>query len=128
MPNNSKAGIGFKSETEPLDALANSELQLPPAIKSRLANRVLTFASLEPAVMDKLIAKQLARLNTQLEAQNITISLTKTVRQAISEEGYNPELGARLFRASFYRQDRQLRLAAILAGQDTGRATLSYRS
>ena len=95
--------IGFvtEDEDEPFDALENSELELPPAIKSRLANRVLSFASLKPAVMDRLIDKQLTRLNTQLETQDITISLTRSVRQAISEEGHKPELGARLLEQVF---------------------------
>ena len=93
--------ISFKDE--PFDALTNSELDLPPAIKSRLAERILTFDKLEPEVMRKLVDKQLQRLNQQLQDKNmdITISLTTTVRKAISEEGYDPELGARMLEQVF---------------------------
>lgn len=111
--------LGFTPKEEPFDALANSELQLPPAIQSRLAERILTFAKLEPEVMDKLVDKQLARLNQQLQDRNldITISLTKTVRQAISKEGYNPDLGARLLEQVFVDKIDNLLLQQFARGE-----------
>ena len=90
-----KSSIGFSAGPEkPLTAADASEVPLESKVQGRLG-AILTYDSLGPEVMGKLIDKQLERFNAQLEQNNIAIVLTATLRQHLSEQGYNPELGAR---------------------------------
>ena len=98
---NKASSIGFQEETEePPSAVSMSEVPFKDKVHGRLG-KVLVYDPLPPEVMGKLVDKELARFNTQLEQNDISISLTSTLRKHLQEKGYNPALGARSLQKMF---------------------------
>ena len=86
--------IGFGESAKPDRAVDASEVDIKSKVQGRLG-AILTYDSLGPGVMGKLINKQLERFNALLAQKNISISLTATLRKHLREKGYDSELGAR---------------------------------
>ena len=96
----SRSPIGFgkpAKSNKPIDA---SEVDIKSKVQGRLG-AILTYDSLGPEVMSKLINKQLERFNALLAQKNISISLTATLRKHLRAKGYDSELGARPLQQAF---------------------------
>ncbi len=103
ITSNTKAGrahIGFGESAKSRHAVAASEVDIKAKLRGRLG-AILTYDSLGPEVVGKLIDKQLERFNALLAQKNISVSLTDTLRKHLHEKGYNPELGARPLQTAF---------------------------
>lgn len=65
-----------------------------PEFRNRLDAR-LSFQSLRPEVMEKIVDKFIAELEAQLRAKQVKIRLTAEGRALLAELGYDPTFGAR---------------------------------
>ncbi len=89
------ARIGFEDKSKGA-AHVKSALKtfFTPEFLNRLDD-VVVFDRLADGVLDKIVDKNLALLNTQLVEKEITIALTAAARSYLAEKGYDPVMGAR---------------------------------
>ena len=65
-----------------------------PEFRNRLDANI-TFATLAPAVVSRVVEKFVLQLEAQLSDRDVTIGLTDEARAWLAERGYTPEFGAR---------------------------------
>jgi ATP-dependent Clp protease ATP-binding subunit ClpA len=65
-----------------------------PEFRNRLDARI-TFDTLSPMVMEKVVDKFVKELDAQLAERNVTISLSPKARAYLAAKGYDPDNGAR---------------------------------
>ncbi|MDP2345807.1 MAG: ATP-dependent Clp protease ATP-binding subunit ClpA [Deltaproteobacteria bacterium] len=65
-----------------------------PEFRNRLDARV-SFDSLKPEAMEKIVSKFIRELEAQLADRKITLSMTDVARKWLGEKGYDKTLGAR---------------------------------
>lgn len=96
--------IGFKSddETETTTAYNDAKGKVLEALKDyfrpEFLNRldeIIVFDTLEHDTLEKIIDIQLAITEERLADKGIKLKLSKQAVKALTEEGYNPEYGAR---------------------------------
>jgi ATP-dependent Clp protease ATP-binding subunit ClpC len=68
-----------------------------PEFLNRL-DEIITFEILTPQVIADIVDIQVEDVVERLEKKEISLSLTKEVRQYLAEEGYDPKFGARPLR------------------------------
>lgn len=87
--------IGFVDvkPAQTVDTAAYQEM-FSPEFRNRLDGRV-AFASLQPASMDKIVAKFIRQLSAQLADRKITLSITDRAKTWLGEKGYDRAMGAR---------------------------------
>ena len=86
-----------------------------PEFLNRLDD-VLTFAALQPEQIRAIVDVQLGRLAQHLGEQDIELELTEAAKNALAEEGYDPEYGARPLKRAIQRRIQNKLADAILAG------------
>ena len=65
-----------------------------PEFRNRLDANI-TFATLGPAIVARVVEKFVLQLEAQLSDRNVTIGLTDEAQGWLAERGYTPEFGAR---------------------------------
>lgn len=65
-----------------------------PEFRNRL-DGIITFRSLTPAIMEKVVDKFINELSIQLKPRRVNISLSDNARKWLAEKGYDPLFGAR---------------------------------
>jgi ATP-dependent Clp protease ATP-binding subunit ClpA len=99
-----KAQLGFNrgayNEYAVNEAIDN---YFPPEFKNRL-DAVVKFNKLEFAEMSNIVMREIDATNNLLKNQNITLLLSENAINKLSEEGYDPSMGARPLKRVF--QDR----------------------
>ncbi|MFO0577139.1 MAG: ATP-dependent Clp protease ATP-binding subunit ClpA [Polyangia bacterium] len=85
-------GFGPKS-TKNLDKTA-IERAFSPEFRNRLDSWI-TFQSLPPEVIRKIVDKFVAQLADQLKAKKVTLELSDAARQWLADKGYDRVMGAR---------------------------------
>ncbi|MGL4942936.1 MAG: ATP-dependent Clp protease ATP-binding subunit [Thermoguttaceae bacterium] len=83
-----------------------------PEFLNRLDERIV-FHPLNESQIAEIVSLQLARLVQQLAAQGITLTVTDAAKNAVAEQGYIPEYGARPLKRVIQREI-QNRLAVML--------------
>lgn len=58
-------------------------------------DQVITYKRLTPALMEKIVDKELASVSRRLEMQHIKLDFSKAIREHLSKTGYDPDYGAR---------------------------------
>jgi ATP-dependent Clp protease ATP-binding subunit ClpA len=86
-------GIGFGSGRAG-DGRKEIERLFSPEFRNRL-DEVVTFESLGPAVMERVVDKFTAEVEEQLSERKITLVLTPAARTWLAKKGYDPLFGAR---------------------------------
>ncbi|GBF49903.1 endopeptidase Clp ATP-dependent proteolytic subunit [Leptospira ryugenii] len=86
-----------------------------PEVLGRL-DSILTYASIDSSIMEKLIEKQVALLNERLKSKGIIIKLSESTERILSEQGYDPKFGARPLNQVFNRIVNRPLSKEILAG------------
>jgi len=89
-----KAAIGFERNVREGDDMEAIERMFTPEFRNRL-DSIITFASLSPDVMSKVVDKFVMELEVQLGERNVTIELTEDAREWLGKKGYDPRYGAR---------------------------------
>jgi ATP-dependent Clp protease ATP-binding subunit ClpA len=65
-----------------------------PEFRNRL-DEVINFNALDHQVMEKIVDKFTAELNSQLGAKKVALTLSPAVRTWLARKGYDPQYGAR---------------------------------
>ncbi len=89
-----KSRIGFgDSANVGADDVAYKNL-FSPEFRNRLDARI-SFDSLKPEAMEKIVAKFIRELEAQLADRKITLAITDVAKQWLGDKGYDKVLGAR---------------------------------
>jgi ATP-dependent Clp protease ATP-binding subunit ClpB len=104
--------------------LMTSNLQSEKDVRARFRpefinrlDEVIAYKPLEREQIAKIVDVQLARLAQRLAEQELTIELTKAAKDALAEEGWDPEYGARPLKRAIQRRLENKLAEAILSGK-----------
>ena len=89
-----KASIGFEREEREGDDEEAIEKMFSPEFRNRL-DAIVSFSSLSPEVMGKVVDKFVMELESQLSDRDVTITLTDQSREWLAKKGYDRKFGAR---------------------------------
>jgi ATP-dependent Clp protease ATP-binding subunit ClpC len=100
--------------------------ELKKAFRPEFLNRIdeiIVFHALEKKHLKQIVSLMSDQLTKRLKEQDITLSLTEAAMEKISEEGYDPEYGARPLRRAIQKhiEDRlseELLKGTVLTGQN----------
>ena len=87
-----------------------------PEFINRL-DAVITYESLQRADIARIVDVQLARLAKRLAEQELALELTPAAKDALAEEGWDPEYGARPLKRAIQRRLENKLAESILAGK-----------
>jgi ATP-dependent Clp protease ATP-binding subunit ClpA len=89
----SARGIGFGSGRAG-DGSKEIERLFSPEFRNRL-DEVVTFAPLQPEVMERVVDKFILEVEKQLRERKVRLELTSAARSWLARKGYDPDFGAR---------------------------------
>ncbi len=89
-----KPAIGFAREERMGDNSEAIDRMFSPEFRNRL-DSVISFSSLKPEVMRKVVDKFVMQLEEQLADRNVTIELSDEAKVWLAEKGYDLKFGAR---------------------------------
>jgi len=89
-----KPAIGFERAERTGDDKEAIERMFTPEFRNRL-DATISFASLSPDSVSRVVDKFVIELEAQLEDRNVTIELTDEARQWLAKKGYDKLFGAR---------------------------------
>ncbi|MGH7282053.1 MAG: AAA family ATPase, partial [Polyangiaceae bacterium] len=89
-----RRAVGFGAGMSEGDAEREYKRMFSPEFRNRLDARI-TFNSLSPLVMERVVDKFLRELSTQLAERNVTIEASEEARALLAKKGYDPDNGAR---------------------------------
>jgi ATP-dependent Clp protease ATP-binding subunit ClpA len=90
----SKTAIGFGRTTREGEDEEAIKRLFTPEFRNRL-DAIIPFAPLTPEIIQRVVDKFVAQLETQLLDRNVTIALTDEARAWLAEKGFDPLFGAR---------------------------------
>ncbi len=99
-----------------------------PEFRNRLS-AVLTFKHLSLEDIEKIVEREIVKLNIQMEAKNIKIKLGKKARTYIAQEGYSDIYGAREIARVIDQKIKEALTDEILFGElkDGGTVKVTYK-
>ena len=109
------APIGFVTETKGREQKALKNL-FAPEFRNRL-DASISFATLEPASVEKVVDKLVSELDTQLAERKVRIQLTASARSWLAKTGYDPAYGARPLRRLILKEIGDVLTDEILFGE-----------
>jgi ATP-dependent Clp protease ATP-binding subunit ClpA len=89
-----KNAIGFERDTREGEDQEAIERMFTPEFRNRL-DAIITFATLSPEVVGRVVDKFVMQLEGQLSDRNVTIELTPAARDWLAKKGYDTRMGAR---------------------------------
>jgi len=89
-----KAAIGFGRDRREGEDTAAIERTFSPEFRNRL-DATISFAPLGPETIVKVVDKFVVQLEAQLMDRNVSIELTRSAADWLSEKGYDSKMGAR---------------------------------
>ncbi len=91
--NSSMIGFGERKQSEQavFDAV---EKAFSPEFRNRL-DAIIAFGHLDKQIMHDITKKEIAKLNSRLEGQKVSITVSDDVIDFLTEKGYSKEFGAR---------------------------------
>jgi ATP-dependent Clp protease ATP-binding subunit ClpB len=102
--------------TSNLRGEADVRARFRPEFINRL-DEVIVYRSLERGEIARIVDVQLARLARRLAEQDLALELSKPAKEALAEEGWDPEYGARPLKRAIQRRLENKLAEAILAGK-----------
>ncbi len=90
----SRSSIGFVEQDHSKDGSSVINRTFTPEFRNRL-DSIVQFAPLTPAVIERVLDKQLTELQAQLDDKRVTMHVDEKVRHWLSEKGYDKVMGAR---------------------------------
>ncbi len=113
-------GVGEGSDSLKRAATGKSkaaiERMFSPEFRNRL-DAIVTFGSLNPAVMETIVEKFVLQLEAQLAERRVAITLAPEARAWLAKKGYDPVYGARPLARVVQREVRDRLTDEILFGQ-----------
>jgi ATP-dependent Clp protease ATP-binding subunit ClpA len=124
----SAAPIGFVAESKGREQKALKSL-FAPEFRNRL-DATISFASLEPAAVEKVVEKMATELRVQLAEKKVSLKLTAAARSWLAKKGYDPAYGARPLRRLILKEIGDVLTDEILFGElvSGGRVTVGVRN
>ena len=113
----SERPIGFLGDSSGKEQKAMKNL-FSPEFRNRL-DSIITFSTLEPKTVEKIVDKMIGELQEQLSEKKVTISLTPAARRYLAGHGYEPAYGARPLRRMIMKEIGDILTEEILFGQLT---------
>ncbi len=92
----SKSAIGFGDRTKDTHAKGRDAVTrlFSPEFRNRL-DGIITFNSLKPEIMKKVVDKFIRELQVQLKQKKVSVTVSDKARDWLSGKGYDPAQGAR---------------------------------
>ncbi len=117
--------IGFGEAASRSDAKQAVETAFPPEFRNRL-DAWIRFDHLTPEVIERVVDKLVAELESQLILKRVSLALTGRARRWLAEKGHNRKFGARPMARLIDRTIRRRLADEILFGQlqDGGSVTI----
>ncbi len=119
--------MGFNKDTS---AKTDNALRdfFSPEFRNRLSG-VIEFKHLSLEVIEKIVEREIAKLNEQMESKNITIKLGKKARTYVAKKGYSDVYGAREISRVIDNEIKEALTDEILFGQlkDGGSVKVTYK-
>jgi ATP-dependent Clp protease ATP-binding subunit ClpA len=106
--------IGF-GEGARGDGRQEAERLFSPEFRNRL-DEIVTFRSLDPSVMLRVVDKFVAEVAAQLAAKKVALELSAEARGWLAEKGYDPSFGARPMARAIQRELKDPIAEAVLFG------------
>jgi len=101
--------------TSNLRSDAEAKAQFRPEFLNRL-DEVITYHALDKKVIRSIVEVQLQRLKRSLDEKEIALELTDAAKDALAEEGWDAEYGARPLKRAIQKRIQNPLADAILAG------------
>jgi len=89
-----KVQIGFTKSTSTGDEMADIKRMFTPEFRNRL-DAIVSFASLDKAVILRVVDKFLIQLEAQLHDKKVEAIFTDALKEYLGEQGFDPLMGAR---------------------------------
>lgn len=118
------AGFGTTadSNTQDYDTIRNTMMkELKETFRPEFINRVddiIVFHSLEREHLTEIVSMMIEQLQERLIDQNINIEVTDKAKEQITEDGYDPEYGARPLARSIQKNIEDTLSESLLSGAD----------
>ena len=106
--------IGF-GDSKRGDGKKDAERLFSPEFRNRL-DEIVTFRALEPSVMERVVEKFVAEVETQLRDKKVTLELAPAARAWLAEKGYDKDFGARPLARVIQRELKDPIAEAVLFG------------
>jgi ATP-dependent Clp protease ATP-binding subunit ClpA len=93
-----RESLGFGGSTSATAQQKNDRIAIERTFSPEFRNRLdawITFSTLAPATVDKIVNKFVAEMTGQLAAKNVSIELTEEARVWLRDKGYDKLYGAR---------------------------------
>jgi len=128
------AAIGFGGQTNEHKGTKAIERLFSPEFRNRL-DAMIQFASLSPAIIERVVDKFVMELDAQLNEKKVFIQLTPAARQYLAEKGYDKTFGARPMARLIQTEIKRVLADEILFGRlreggrveiDTAEAALTF--
>jgi ATP-dependent Clp protease ATP-binding subunit ClpA len=122
------AAIGFGGRTNADKGGKAIERLFSPEFRNRL-DAVIQFASLPPAVIERVVDKFVAELDAQLIEKKVSIEVTGAARRYLAEKGYDHNFGARPMARVIQNEIKRVLADEMLFGRlrDGGRVEIDAR-
>jgi len=111
----SERTIGFLGDSRGKEQKALKDL-FSPEFRNRL-DAIITFNTLDPQTVEKVVDKMILELQEQLAEKKVTISLTPAARRYLARQGYDPAYGARPLRRLIMKEIGDVLTEEILFGR-----------
>lgn len=118
------AGFGTTadSDTQDYDTIRSTMMkELKETFRPEFINRVddiIVFHSLEREHLTEIVSLMIEQLQERLADQNINIEVTDKAKEQITEDGYDPEYGARPLARSIQKNIEDTLSESLLSGAD----------
>jgi ATP-dependent Clp protease ATP-binding subunit ClpA len=89
-----KSSIGFSTEKQPGDEMAEIRRLFTPEFRNRL-DATVSFASLDHDVILRVVDKFLLELEAQLHEKKVEPTFTPKLKAMLAKRGFDPQMGAR---------------------------------
>jgi ATP-dependent Clp protease ATP-binding subunit ClpA len=124
-----KGRVGFGQMGGGGDDSAAYKRVFSPEFRNRIDAKI-TFSSLEPEVMVKIVDKFVTELEEQLLRKKVKLTMTKAARKYLAEKGYDPAFGARPLQRVIKNEIKQLLGDEVLFGrlEKGGEVTVDAKS
>ncbi len=117
------AAIGFGERSNTGKGQQALEKLFTPEFRNRL-DAIVTFNSLTPAAVERVVDKFMNELVQQLAERKVVITLTPEARRYLAEKGYDATYGARPMARLIQREVKQVLADEILFGKLQGGGTV----
>jgi ATP-dependent Clp protease ATP-binding subunit ClpA len=120
--------IGFGGRSNADKGGKAIERLFSPEFRNRL-DAIISFASLSPPVIERVVDKFILELDAQLNEKKVFIQLTPAARQYLAQKGYDPTFGARPMARLIQNEIKRVLADEILFGRlrDGGRVDIDAR-